>query len=127
MDKKASILCVDDEPVNLVILEELLQSSYALNSVNSGESCLQQVGIDRPDLILLDVNMPEMDGLETCERLKADTDTAEIPVIFVSALATQEELMAGYEAGMLWAIEAARPLPAAKVFWNCRDYILAYV
>ena len=99
MDKKASILCVDDEPVNLVILEELLQPDYSLNSVNSGESCLQQVGIDRPDLILLDVNMPEMDGLETCERLKADTDTAEIPVIFVSALATQEELMAGYEAG----------------------------
>ena len=99
MDKKASILCVDDEPVNLVILEELLQSDYALNSVNSGEGCLQQVGIRRPDLILLDVNMPEMDGLETCERLKADTDTAQIPVIFVSALATQEELMAGYEAG----------------------------
>ncbi|MDH3636093.1 MAG: response regulator [Gammaproteobacteria bacterium] len=99
MDKKASILCVDDEPINLAILEELLQSDYALNSVNSGESCLQQVGIKRPDLILLDVNMPEMDGLETCERLKADTDTAEIPVIFVSALATQEELMAGYEAG----------------------------
>ena len=99
MDKKASILCVDDEPVNLVILEELLQSDYALNSVNSGEGCLQQVGIQRPDLILLDVNMPAMDGLETCERLKADTDTAEIPVIFVSALATQEELMAGYEAG----------------------------
>ena len=99
MDKKASILCVDDEPVNLAILEELLQSDYALNSVNSGEGCLQQVGIQRPDLILLDVNMPEMDGLETCERLKADTDTAEIPVIFVSALATHEELMAGYEAG----------------------------
>ncbi len=99
MEKKASILCVDDEPVNLVILEELLQHEYALNTVNSGESCLQQVGIQRPDLILLDVNMPEMNGLETCERLKADTDTAEIPVIFVSALATHDELMAGYEAG----------------------------
>lgn len=99
MDNKASILCVDDEPVNLVILEELLQHEYALDTANSGKSCLQQVGIHRPDLILLDVNMPEMDGLETCERLKADTDTAEIPVIFVSALATQDELMAGYEAG----------------------------
>jgi len=99
MDKRASILCVDDEPVNLVIMEELLRDNYALNTVKSGEGCLQQVGIDRPDLILLDVNMPEMGGLETCERLKADTDTAEIPVIFVSALATHEELMAGYEAG----------------------------
>jgi CheY-like chemotaxis protein len=99
MDKKASILCVDDEPVNLVIMEELLHDNYALNTVKSGEGCLEQVGLQKPDLILLDVNMPKMDGLETCERLKADTDTAEIPIIFVSALATHEELMAGYEAG----------------------------
>lgn len=99
MDKKASILCVDDEPVNLIILEELLRDSYALDTVKSGEGCLQQVGIQRPDLILLDVNMPEMSGLETCERLRADSETAEIPVIFVSALASHEELMAGYEAG----------------------------
>jgi CheY-like chemotaxis protein len=99
MDKKASILCVDDEPVNLIILEELLRDNYALNTVKSGASCLEQVGLQKPDLILLDVNMPKMDGLETCERLKADTDTAEIPIIFVSALASHEELMAGYEAG----------------------------
>lgn len=99
MAKKASILCVDDEPVNLVIMEELLQDNYALNTVLSGQGCLEQVGLQKPDLILLDVNMPKMDGLETCERLKADTDTAEIPIIFVSALASQEELMAGYEAG----------------------------
>jgi CheY-like chemotaxis protein len=99
MDKKASILCVDDEPVNLVIMEELLRDNYALNTVESGESCLQQVGLQKPDLILLDVNMPKMDGLQTCERLKADTDTAAIPVIFVSALASHEELMAGYEVG----------------------------
>lgn len=99
MDKKASILCVDDEPVNLIIMEELLRDNYELNTVKSGESCLEQVGLQKPDLILLDVNMPKMDGLETCERLKADTDTEEIPIIFVSALATHEELMAGYEAG----------------------------
>ena len=99
MDKKASILCVDDEPVNLIIMEELLRDNYALNIVKSGESCLEQVGLHKPDLILLDVNMPEMDGLETCERLKTDTDTAEIPIIFISALASHEELMAGYEAG----------------------------
>lgn len=99
MDKKPSILCVDDEPVNLIIMEELLRDNYALNSVKSGESCLEQVGLQKPDLILLDVNMPKMDGLETCERLKTDTDTAEIPIIFVSALASHEELMAGYEAG----------------------------
>ena len=99
MDKKASILCVDDEPVNLIIMEELLRDNYALNTVKSGEGCLEQVGLQKPDLILLDVNMPKMNGLETCERLKADTDSADIPIIFVSALASHEELMAGYEAG----------------------------
>ena len=99
MSNKALILCVDDEPVNLTIMEELLQDSYELNTVNSGESCLQQVDLQKPDLILLDVNMTDMDGLETCARLKSVAETAEIPIIFVSALASQAELMAGYEAG----------------------------
>ena len=99
MNNKALILCVDDEPVNLTIMEELLQDNYELNTVNSGESCLQQVDLQKPDLILLDVNMPDMDGLETCARLKSAAETAEIPIIFVSALASQAELMAGYEAG----------------------------
>ena len=99
MGSKALILYVDDEPVNLVIMQELLQDSYELITVNSGEGCLQQVAIQKPDLILLDVNMPEVDGLETCARLKADAETAEIPIVFVSALASQTELMAGYEAG----------------------------
>ena len=99
MSHKALILCVDDEPVNLVIMEELLQDSYELTTARSGEGCLQQVRLQKPDLILLDVNMPDLDGLETCERLKSDPETAEIPIIFVSALASQKELMAGYEAG----------------------------
>ena len=99
MSNRALILCVDDEPVNLMILEELLQDSYELTSARSGAGCLQQVEMQKPDLILLDVNMPDIDGLETCARLKADPETAEIPIIFVSALASQEELMAGYEAG----------------------------
>ncbi len=93
------ILCVDDEPVNLTIMEELLQDSYELATAKSGEECLQQVAAEKPDLILLDVNMPELDGLETCRRLKADPETADVPIIFVSALASHAELMAGYEAG----------------------------
>ncbi len=99
MRDKALILCVDDEPVNLTIMEELLQDNYVLNTAKSGEGCLEQVAVQMPDLILLDVNMPNMDGLETCKQLRAAAETAEIPIIFVSALASQEELMAGYEAG----------------------------
>jgi CheY-like chemotaxis protein len=99
MHKKALIHCVDDEPVNLAIMQELLQDRYALTTADSAEGCLRQVEARTPDLILLDVNMPDIDGLETCKRLKQDPETADIPIIFVSALTSQEELMAGYEAG----------------------------
>ena len=99
MSEKALILCVDDEPVNLTIMEELLQDRYRLDTTSSGEECLQQVGIQKPDLILLDVNMPKIDGLEACRSLRQDPKTADIPIIFISALASHSELMAGYEAG----------------------------
>jgi len=99
MSNKALILCVDDEPVNLVIMEELLRGSYELTTADSGRECLHQVELRKPDLILLDVNMPDLDGLGTCEQLKSDPATSDIPVVFVSALASQAELMAGYEAG----------------------------
>ena len=99
MSDKALILCVDDEPFNLTILEELLQDRYQLDMAVSGEECLQQVGAQKPDLILLDVNMAKIDGLETCRSLRQDPETADIPVIFISALASHSELMAGYEAG----------------------------
>ena len=99
MQKKALIHCVDDEPVNLAIMQELLQDHYDLTTADCAEGCLRQVEDRIPDLILLDVNMPEVDGLETCRRLRGQTETAEIPIIFVSALTTQDDLMAGYEAG----------------------------
>ncbi len=96
---KPFILCVDDEPVNIVIMEELLDEKYRLELASSGRECLDIACIQKPDLILLDVNMPGIDGLETCVGLRKNPDTAGIPVIFVSALATESELMAGYEAG----------------------------
>jgi len=99
MSHRALILCVDDEPINITILEEILQDDYDLISVNSGQGCLELVSDHSPALILLDVSMAEMDGLETCRRLKQDLHSAEIPVIFISALASDQELMAGYEAG----------------------------
>ena len=99
MSDQASIICVDDEPVNLTIMEELLQDSYRLRTARSGTECLAAVAEELPDLVLLDVNMPDIDGLETCRRLRADPSTADLPIIFISALASVDELMAGYEAG----------------------------
>ncbi|MEM7565436.1 MAG: response regulator, partial [Pseudomonadota bacterium] len=65
MSDLARILCVDDEPVNLAIMRELLQERFDLETADSGEDCLQRVEQHRPDLILLDVNMPKVDGLDT--------------------------------------------------------------
>jgi CheY-like chemotaxis protein len=93
------ILCVDDEPINISIMQELLQDSYELLLADSGRQCLDQVQRQKPDLILLDVNMPEMDGLEACRKLKDSPEFADIPIIFVSALASEPEFMAGYRAG----------------------------
>ncbi len=99
MPDPASIICVDDEPVNLTIMEELLQDGFALRTARSGAECLAAVAEELPDLVLLDVNMPDIDGLETCRRLRAEPATADLPIIFISALASTDELMAGYEAG----------------------------
>jgi len=99
MNNKAFILCVDDEPINITIMEELLSDNYELESVASGLACLAAIERRQPDLILLDVNMPDMDGLETCATLRNNPATMDIPIIFVSALATESELMAGYQAG----------------------------
>ncbi|RDH86929.1 MAG: hypothetical protein DIZ77_06495 [endosymbiont of Seepiophila jonesi] len=93
------ILGVDDEPLNQIILEELLANEFELISAENGQACIETVATRRPDLIIMDVNMPVLNGLETCRRLRQDPDYGELPIIFVSALASSEERLAGYEAG----------------------------
>jgi DNA-binding NtrC family response regulator len=83
----ASILIVDDVPENLRLLHGMLaEDGYAVRGVRSGEMALNVVGKTVPDLILLDINMPEMDGYEVCRRLKANKTSAVVPVVFLSAL-----------------------------------------
>jgi len=96
---KAYILGVDDEPVNQVILEELLGEQYELICVDNGRACLDAVKERKPDLILLDINMPLMNGLDTCIALREVPEYKQLPIIFVSALASYDERMAGYDAG----------------------------
>ncbi len=80
---KPSILVVDDTPANLTLMTGLLQDLYQVRAAISGEKALKIASADSPpDLILLDIMMPEMDGYEVCRRLKADPKTSEIPVIF---------------------------------------------
>ena len=100
--KGARILLVDDQPANLEVLRELLEAEgYNISLAPRGEIALKIAGEPegRPDLILLDVMMPEMDGYEVCQRLKGNPDTCDIPVIFVTARDLSEAVLEGFEAG----------------------------
>jgi CheY-like chemotaxis protein len=84
---KSNIMMVDDQPANLKLLEELLtQQGHAVRSFPRGRLALDAAARNLPDLILLDIDMPEVNGFEVCERLKADDKLAHIPVLFLSAL-----------------------------------------
>ena len=96
----ATLLIVDDVPENLEVLAELLQSRYRVRAAQSGARALQGACTPpRPDLILLDVMMPDMDGFEVAARLRADPATRDIPVIFVTALDGVQEEEHGLELG----------------------------
>jgi putative two-component system response regulator len=95
-----TILLVDDTPGNLSLLGEILMSFYHVRVASSGARALKAAASDpRPDLILLDVMMPEMDGYEVITHLKANPETAQIPVIFVTALSATEDESRGFELG----------------------------
>ena len=99
-ENKLSILIVDDAPANIQILANILKDQYRICVATSGQQCLDQANSnDKPDLILLDVMMPEMDGFEVCKRLKKDYDTKKIPVIFVTGRQDTHDEQTGFELG----------------------------
>lgn len=99
-NKKPSILLVDDTPTNLEILVQVFdKQGYEVFVATDGESALEQVPATEPDLILLDIMMPGLDGFETCTRLKDNPDTAGIPVIFMTALTETLDKVKGFEVG----------------------------
>jgi len=97
---KPSILLVDDTPTNLEILVQVFdKQGYDVFVATDGESALEQISATPPDLILLDVMMPGLDGFETCQRLKANPATADIPVIFMTALTETLDKVKGFQVG----------------------------
>src|ERR687885_2542877 len=87
LDFKPDILVVDDTRENLLLLATMLsESGYKVRKAINGTLALGAVEVAKPDLILLDINMPDINGYEVCRRLKADPQTADIPIIFISAL-----------------------------------------
>jgi len=97
--KKWKVLVVDDEPNNLRLMMHILRDSYQLAFASSGEEALEAVLKSEPELILLDIMMPEMDGYEVCEILKADETTRDIPIIFITAMNDVKDETKGFALG----------------------------
>lgn len=95
------ILIIDDEPINIKVLNDLLSQDMQVIFATNGEDALLFAKTKEPDLILLDVMMPGMDGFEVCERLKANPDTAHIPVVFATALSSEADEHKGLELGAI--------------------------
>jgi diguanylate cyclase (GGDEF)-like protein len=95
-----TILVIDDHPANLEVLVSFLKDQdFTIRIAENGEWALQVLETFQPDVIILDVMMPGMDGFETCRRIKSNKDTASIPVIFMTALGSVKDKVSGFEAG----------------------------
>lgn len=99
-EEKKTVLVVDDAPSNIQVVNSILKDTYKVRIATNGEKALELVGVDPPpDLILLDIVMPGMDGYEVCTRLKNDPGTKEIPVIFLTGQTETEDETRGFEVG----------------------------
>lgn len=118
---KKTILIVDDTPVNIDVLKGILISEYSIRAATNGAMALNIIEKQAPDLILLDVMMPEIDGYEVCRTLKSNPDTAHIPVIFVTAMSEIEDEQTGLELGAVDYL--TKPVHSAIVRARVRTHI----
>ena len=116
-----TILVVDDEPANIDILKDILLPYYKVKVAPSGPLALKIIERNAPDLVLLDVMMPHMDGLEVCAKLKSQVAWTDIPVIFVTALGMGEDEARGFAAGAVDYI--AKPIVPALVLARVKTHL----
>lgn len=122
---KQSVLIVDDTPDNIDLLSEVLGDEYRIRVATSGEKALKIVYSDEPpDLILLDIMMPGLSGLEICRRLKANPDRRRIPIIFVTAMSSIEDEKLGLELGAVDYI--TKPISPPIVLARVRTHLALY-
>lgn len=121
-EQEPTILIVDDTPANLALLFDYLeQEHFTVLVAQSGVDALEQIPYFKPDLILLDVMMPGLDGFETCRLLKANPETCEIPVIFLTALTETVDKMRGFELGGVDYI--TKPIEEVEVLARVRTHL----
>jgi putative two-component system response regulator len=122
---KQCVLVVDDSPENIDLLSEILREDYRVRVATSGEKALKIVYSDEPpDLILLDIMMPGVSGLEICRRLKANPDRRRIPIIFVTAMSSTEDERRGLEIGAVDYI--TKPISPPIVMARVRTHLALY-
>ena len=123
--ENGSIVIVDDNPNNLQVLNRMLQQAgYKVRPALSGEIALRAIAASPPDLILLDIRMPEMDGYEACRRLKAEPASRDIPVIFISALTETDDKLAAFGAGGVDYV--SKPFQTEEVLARVRAHVDLY-
>src|SRR6516225_486040 len=99
-EEKKVVLLVDDAPANIQVVNSILKDAYKIRVATNGAKALELAkGTPAPDLVLLDIVMPEMDGYEVCTRLKSDPETRDIPVIFLTGQTETEDETRGFEVG----------------------------
>jgi len=112
------VLIVDDTKANVDVLVETLRDHYKVSVAMNGEDALRAISRNRPDLVLLDIMMPGMDGFEVCARIKENPETAETPVIFISALDESDSKTTGFAHGAVDYV--TKPFDADEVKARCR-------
>ncbi|MCC5933166.1 MAG: hybrid sensor histidine kinase/response regulator [Candidatus Cyclonatronum sp.] len=118
----ASVLVVDDNPRNLQLISTLLaKSGYKVSAVNSGIKAIKFVKEKKPDLILLDVMMPEMNGYETCNQIRLDAEADEIPIIFLTAKSEIEDIITGFKQGAVDYI--TKPFKSEEVLIRLKTHL----
>ena len=117
-NQKQTILIADDSRLNINIIVEIFKDDYEIIIARNGRQALQRVASDPPDLILLDILMPEIDGYEVCRRLKADAKTKDIPVVFITALNDKDDESRGLALGAIDYIKKPIKVPIVKARVN---------
>ncbi len=122
---EGNIVIVDDTPENLTVLRKMLtEQGYRVRPAVNGEIALQTILVDLPDLILLDIVMPGMDGYEVCRRLKAEKKTCDIPIIFISALNEIEDKIRAFTQGGVDYI--SKPFHTEEVLARVKTHLSLY-